>query len=158
MPMAYIRSPGVPRTTKTHEVGKQIMNRVVVCGAPCAGKSTYAREVLLPRAPAGTMMWQLDTLIASHAWSDQSEVAVRYLESPNPCIVEGCAAVRALRKWLQRHPTGRPCERVVRMTVPRTPHTPGQAKLAKGEATIWAEIEADLVSRGVDVSHIDATV
>jgi len=121
---------------------------IVVCGAPHAGKSTYARAI----ASAGCKLVHLDSLIAGHAWSEQSDIASRYFDAPTESmIIEGCAAVRALRKWLERNPTGRPCERVIRLTTPFIPHSAGQARLAAGESTIWEQVYPQLLARGVAV-------
>lgn len=128
--------------------------RTIICGSPKAGKTTRAKELLLTAAP-GTFLWHLDTLIASHAWSEQSDVACAYLDSPIPWIVEGCAAVRALRKWLARNPQGKPCDTIVRLTEPRIELTKGQETLRKGERTIWLEIAPQLELRGV---HVDVIV
>src|SRR6476620_12464266 len=91
--------------------------RIVVCGGPRCGKSTFAEKVLQELMPAGAMLYHLDSLIADHGWSEQSEVAMKYLFEPTPYVVEGCAAVRALRKFLDRCP-GKPCDVVVRLTAP----------------------------------------
>lgn len=128
------------------------MNTTVICGAPRAGKSTLARAMLQGACP-GTMLWHLDTLIESHTWSEQSEAALTYLESPHPAIIEGCAAARALRKFLERR-DGAPCTSIVRMTGPLCELSKGQNTLARGEATIWAQIEHELSKRGVTVSYL----
>lgn len=99
-------------------------------------------------------MYHLDSLVADHKWSEQSDIACKYLGEPGTWIVEGCASVRALRKWLARSPTGKPCDAIIRMATPREPLTRGQETLRKGEATIWREIEAELVTRGVMISYV----
>jgi len=135
----------------THAATIQVplTHRIVVCGSPKSGKSTYALQLLHTQV-GGTFLYHLDSLIASHAWSDQSEVALKYLTEASPCIVEGCAAVRALRKYLDRH-VGRPCDTVVRMATPRVELSRGQETLRKGEVTIWREIESELQRRGVAI-------
>lgn len=126
--------------------------RVVICGAPRAGKTTLAKAI----HTHGAWLYHLDSLVESHAWSEQSAIAARYLSEPQPYIIEGCAAVRALRKWLRAHDRDatRPCDAIIRMVTPREPLTPGQETLRKGEATIWREIEAELVARGVAISYM----
>jgi adenylate kinase family enzyme len=132
-------------------MGGHLNTRTIILGSPKAGKTTLAKELLLTAAP-GTFLWHLDTLIASHAWSEQSEVACAYLDSPVPWIVEGCAAGRALRKWLARHPTGKPCDTILRLTEPRIELSKGQETLRKGERTIWLEIAPELTARGVEIA------
>jgi len=123
--------------------------RIIVCGAPSAGKSTYASAAA---RSSGAPLRHLDSLVEHHAWSAQSEAALVWLDAPGPWIIEGCAAVRALRKWLSSRPApARPCERVVRLTVPRVPLSAGQARLAKGEETIWQQIAPELAARGVEI-------
>lgn len=124
--------------------------RIVVCGAPSAGKSTYAK---VAARSSGARVVALDSLVSTHAWSEQSAVAAGWLDSlaSAPFIIEGCAASRALRKWLASHPAGRPCDLVVRLTLPRIPLSAGQARLAKGEETIWQEIASELAARGVAI-------
>src|SRR6476620_5132400 len=125
------------------------VQRLVICGAPRAGKSTHALALHTP----GVWVYHLDSLIAEHAWSEQSDIAARYLGEPRPYIVEGCAAVRALRKRLAADP-GKPCDAIVRMPTPRVELTRGQATLMKGERTIWTEIEPELQARGVEISYM----
>ncbi len=122
--------------------------RVVICGAPRAGKTTLAQSI----HTHGAWVYHLDSLVESHAWSEQSEAALRYLFEPGTWIIEGCAAVRALRKFVERCP-GAPCDAIVRLTKPREPLSKGQETLRKGEATIWAGIEPELVARGVQIAY-----
>ena len=128
--------------------------RIVVSGAPRAGKTTYAKVAALS---TGARVESLDALVSGNAWSEQSEAALAWLDAPAPWVIEGCASARTLRKWLAAHPApARPCERVVRLTTPHVPLTAGQARLAKGEATIWEGIRAELVARGVEIEVIGA--
>lgn len=123
--------------------------RVIICGAPRAGKTTAA----LAMHTHGCWVYHLDSLVEKHTWSEQSTVAARYLSEPGPYIIEGCAAVRALRKYMATCPD-KPCDAVVRFTSPRAPLSAGQETLRKGEATIWAGIEGELISRGVKICYM----
>lgn len=127
--------------------------RLVITGAPRAGKTTYAHLLKEAGRRNGELLqlWHTDALAPLLGWSEQSDVVCRWLDLPAGWIIDGCAATRALRKWLAapEHRTGRPCDAVIRMVVPHVKLTPGQATLAKGEATIWAQIEAPLRTRGV---------
>ena len=121
--------------------------RVVVIGAPRAGKTTYAdargqRE--------GVEVRHTDDLIGTLDWSGVSaHVASTWFAEPGPWIVEGVAAVRALRKWLRNNREGMPCDEVVVLEHPWIALTAGQARMAKVCAKVWREIRADLEQRGV---------
>lgn len=123
--------------------------RVVICGAPRAGKTTTA----IAMHTHGCWLYHLDSLVEKHRWSEQSDAAAKYLTEPGPYIIEGCAAVRALRKALLRS-NDRPCDAIARMTTPKLELTKGQETLRKGEAKIWSEIEGTLIARGVLITYL----
>lgn len=94
-----------------------------------------------------------DDLI-SFGWSRASEIiATQWFIMPGPWVIEGVAAVRALRKWLRAHPEGAPCDRVIWMNTPHVMLAPGQDTMAKGCRTVWNEISAELEGRGVIVER-----
>lgn len=72
------------------------------------------------------------------------------------------ACARALRKWLAVNPrpphrhlredVTRPCDEIIVLTVAHVELTPGQRSMAKGCATVWAEIEPELRRRGVTIT------
>lgn len=121
------------------------MTRLVIAGVPRAGKTTMANSYVRPIAR------HTDDLIGSRPWSEVSVEVATWFDAPGPWIVEGVAAVRALRKWLRTHDTGAPCDRVIWFDVPRVAPLPGQLVMAKGCRTVWHEIRAELVARGVHV-------
>lgn len=151
---------------------------VVVTGVPRAGKTTFAAQFdpadapMDPAdAPQGPVL-HTDDLIGACGddrvvldWSGVSKYVAehwlgeewfgglrRTIARPVPFrMVEGVAAVRALRKWLAAHPEGKPCDRVLWFGEPRVALTPGQAALAKGCRTVWAEVEPELRRRGVEI-------
>lgn len=125
------------------------MTRIVICGGPRTGKTTLARKLdeQCSHAPCGSLR-MTDDLIAefSHmgvmAWSGCSQRAAEWLDVPGPWIIEGVAMSRALRKWREAHPgEPPPVDRVIRLTAPYEPLSKGQAAMAKGEETVWREIE-----------------
>jgi hypothetical protein len=88
-------------------------------------------------------------------WSEASEEASKWIDLDGPWIIEGVAAVRALRKWFDRHekckPSCQPCDRLVYLTKARTVRTPGQDTMAKGVRTILHKIEPWLLRRSIKI-------
>lgn len=127
------------------------MNRIVIAGVPKAGKTTLALGGQYPGRVLHT-----DALIRPKAWSEVSAEAAAWFNEPGPWVIEGVAAVRALRKWLAWHPTGRPCDRVLWLGSPRIELECGQATLAKGCWTVWRGIRDEVRARGVIVELVDS--
>jgi len=119
------------------------MSRVVIVGGPKTGKTTMAVGLCAP------VTIHTDHDMAAGDFSAQSAAVAQQLDRQTPYVMEGVTAVRALRKWMQAHPEGKPCDTVVRLTRPHTALTPGQASLAKGCDTVFREIEPELRRRGV---------
>lgn len=124
--------------------------RTVVLGGPGTGKTTTADAA---GRSTGTPVLHTDDLIPGRTWSAVSDVVAGWLDRAGPWIIEGVAAVRALRKWLDANPDGAPCDRVLYLARPPfRPPSRGQASMAAGIETIWREIEPELRARGVEVS------
>jgi hypothetical protein len=117
--------------------------RVVITGAPRAGKTTISEDMEHVR--------HADDLMTSD-WSKQSEGVVAWFQEPGPWVIEGTAAVRGLRKWFRDHDTA-PCDRVIWMPEPKEDLTPGQASMAKSVATVWGEVRQRLLDLGVQVEE-----
>jgi len=126
-----------------------LMSTICVTGGPRTGKTTFAERV---EQRTGIPARHSDTLIQDLAWSDASAEVAKWFDEPGPWLIEGVAVVRALRKWLLAHPEGKPCDRVLFLVDPVVEQTPGQKAMAKGCATIWGGIVAELRARGVVVS------
>lgn len=121
--------------------------RIAIVGSPRAGKTTLARrlsvELKLP-------IFHTDDLIEL-GWSSASDaLAVQLAEAAEPCIFEGVAVVRGLRKALLLSPTS-PVDRCIVLERPRIPLTRGQEVMRRGCATVLVNIEAELVRRGVEL-------
>jgi len=123
------------------------VTRIVICGGPRTGKTLLANRMFVgevpprlhPNHPAPR---HTDDLIAL-GWSEASAAAALWLDEPGQWIIEGVVLARALRKWREAHPgEPPPVDRVIRLTTPHVELTKGQAAMAKGEATVWQEIEA----------------
>ena len=121
------------------------MTRIVICGGPRTGKTTLAVHTagdLFGCGVDGVRLRHTDDLIGTHDWSAASAEAMTWLDAPSPWIIEGVAMSRALRKWRDAHPgEPPPVDKVIRLTTPHVTLTKGQAAMAKGEETVWQEIE-----------------
>ena len=126
------------------------IRRVAIAGYPRAGKTTLARSC----EPLGVWIRHTDDLVGRMAWSDASEEASHWFEADGPFVIEGVATPRALRKFLRRHPEGRPCDLVLWMGTPRVELTAGQRAMGKGALTVLREIEPELLARGVRVEGL----
>ncbi len=125
--------------------------RILIVGGPRTGKTTLARYLAQHLA---VPVKHTDDLIERLSWSEQSNEVARWLDEPGPWLIEGVAAVRALRRWLAAHPEGRPCEAIYRCTEPVVELTARQETMAKGEATIWSEVNSALRFRNLIVSNV----
>lgn len=82
----------------------------------------------------------------------QSDAVLMMLGQPAPWILEGTPVIRALRKWLETHPEGKPCDTLYWRFESRGERVGGQESLAKGCQTIYEAIRPELVRRGVTIT------
>ena len=124
--------------------------RLLVTGGPRTGKTTIAAEFGGVRAVPvrGT-----DSLIGAYDWSAASAVVAEWFDAPGPWIIEGVAVPRALRKWLAKHPTGKPADKVVWLEFPKVDRTPRQDSMARAVETVWLQVQPHLVRRGVYIER-----
>jgi hypothetical protein len=120
--------------------------RIVVAGGPGRGKSTLAKKLVGP----GVRHHHGEELVGIE-WSAGSELASTWFDEPGPFVCENVGMARALRKWLARNPTGIPADVVVHLAEPTRETTAKQESMARGCATVWAEIKPELLLRGVQV-------
>lgn len=110
------------------------------------GKTTYSghlsRTLGIPRRST-------DEAILQNVWVTQSALVADWFDQPGPWIIEGTPVIRALRKWLQRNPTGQPCDTLYWSDTPHAVLNNGQEAMRRGCRTIYDEIRAELVRRGV---------
>lgn len=140
------------------------MTRIVITGGPRTGKTTLAGQLpqlfmvgALPLIDVRTApILHTDDLIAElahlgkDAWSEGSRRVAEWLDAPGPWIIEGVAVSRALRKWHEAHPgAAPPVDRVIYLTEPYEPLTPGQASMAKGVEKVHRELVDWLNEHGV---------
>ena len=124
-----------------------VATRIAIIGSPRAGKTTLGEQL---QAALGLRLVSSDSLIEL-GWSKASDEVASMIEA-TPGIYEGVTVVRALRKLVVRHET-RPVDVVFVLSHPRVDLTSGQDAMRRGCETIFTEIEADLLKRGVVVVH-----
>ena len=118
--------------------------RVVIGGGPRTGKTTLAAKCYPPE-----LVHHTDDLI-NLGWSEASAAAAEWMAEPGPWVIEGVAAVRALRKALDASPEA-PCDQLYWLTEPHEALAKGQASMAKGCDTVLAGIRDELIRRGVQI-------
>lgn len=121
--------------------------RVVIGGGPLTGKTTLARSAF-----AAVPVRHTDDLIDTHDWSAASATVAEWMAEPGPWVIEGVAAVRALRKALAAT-DGAPCDRLIWLRDPHQEREPGQESMAKGCETVLAGIVDELTARGVTIEY-----
>ena len=139
------------------------MTRICITGGPKTGKTTLAAQLaeMARDLPPGRA-WDggirhTDDLIPL-GWSEASQAAALWFDEPGPWIIEGVAVSRALRKWRDQH-LGEPppVDRVIMLTKPHQPLTPGQQSMTKGIDKVHDEIVGWLESHGVRVEYIPSS-
>lgn len=126
--------------------------RIAILGAPKTGKTTYAAR----RAQESSARMRSTDDVISMGWSEASAHISSWFDAPGDWIIEGVAVARALRKWLERNPAGRPVdELILTSNAPFQAHSQGQASMAKGIITVLNEILPALRARGVKITRMD---
>lgn len=126
--------------------------KIAICGGPRTGKSTHALELnkslALPVRATDDLMHQ--------QWDTVSDVIAGWFDEPDSMIIEGVRAIHGLRKWLTSHPTGKPCDKLIWMSHPKTELTKGQLSMHRGCNTIFIEqgIQGILLLRGVELEFL----
>lgn len=119
--------------------------KIAITGGPRTGKTTLSGE--------GEGVRHTDDLI-DLGWSEASEAASKWFDDPEVDTIEGVAVNRALRKWLERNETGKPCDKVIYLHIPRVKLKRGQESMLKGCLTVWQGIKGDLEKRGVAIEEV----
>lgn len=127
--------------------------RIVIIGGPKTGKTTLSLAALVLGQGLKPEQVRHTDATKDLDWSKASEAVVPWFDEPGPWVIEGVAAVRALRKWLAEHKEGKPCDELRVLTKPFAELIKGQAAMTKGIATILKEIEPELAKRGVEIER-----
>ena len=121
------------------------MSRILIAGWPRTGKTTLAAKL---GAELGIPVRHTDDAIPL-GWSEASLAVSTWFEDEGAMICEGVAIPRALRKWLDRNPEGKPADVLYWSDVPREALSIGQTSMGKGCTKVLDEIRDELVRRGV---------
>jgi adenylate kinase family enzyme len=124
--------------------------KILIAGGPKVGKTTLAHA--LSSIHLGILHG--DDLIGKLDWSEASEEISRWIDYPGQWIIEGVQVGRALRKWLNRNPEGKPADIIYYSFDPWITLTNGQSTMNKGCKTVWDEVHNELLRRGVTVEEI----
>ncbi len=128
------------------------MSIIAIAGFPLAGKTTLARELA---EESGHEAISTDHLLAIElSWSEISQVTAGWFDTLDDFIIEGVAVPRALRKWLDTHDQGKPCEKVIWLTKTRALLTDDQLAMGRGCMSVMKEIMGELAARGVEVKMV----
>lgn len=132
------------------------MKRIAITGAPKAGKTRYA-----DRHHAGALHVDLlrdqepfSSMPHDEQWSAISQHVADRLATPGPVVIEGVQVPRALRKALRDRPDQKPVDEV--LIIERQGRTVAKehSSMAKGAATVLAEIRPALEALGVEIRTI----
>jgi broad-specificity NMP kinase len=115
--------------------------RIAIAGGPKTGKTTLSGSL-------GGCVRHTDDLIEK-GWSEASLEVSKWFDDHIISVIEGVAVPRALRKWLQSHPSGKPVDKIIYLHKSHATLKPGQVSMAKGCLTVFNEIRAELKRRGV---------
>lgn len=117
--------------------------RLLITGGPRTGKTTLG----------GDTARHTDDLIGQLDWSEASAAVAQWFDAVGPWTIEGVAIPRALRKWLESHPEGKPADKIIFLKDAKVELIKGQAAMTKGLLTVWAAIVPDLIARGVEIEY-----
>lgn len=121
--------------------------KVVVIGVPRSGKTSYA----LGQYRSEFVISTDDILSQDLEWSKRSELITHWMETKTDFCIEGCDAVRGLRKFLKRNPGKSPCDKVIWWGSPREGLSNSQKGFGKGCRKIFFDILPELHELGVEV-------
>lgn len=112
---------------------------ILIIGLPRCGKTTAADKM----ATEETVTISTDGLISQYEWSAFSDKVCDLLKQEGPWIIEGCSAVRGLRKYLREG--NKLTFDVVWMDQPYVPLVGKQIGFAASLTSIWEECK-DLIN------------
>ncbi len=121
--------------------------RIAITGGPGVGKSTFALDL---SSLTGADVKHGDRVM-DLGWSESSQAVSHWFDAEGAWIVEGVVVPRALRKWLDTHPEGKPVDVLLFRGQAFKTLNPGQETLRKGVQSVLKKIFPELQKRGVKV-------
>lgn len=121
--------------------------KVVVIGVPRSGKTSYA----LSQYDKDIIIHTDDLISQDIPWSHRSELITHWMETIPEFYIEGCDAVRGLRKFLKQNPGESPCDKVIWLGEPKEELSNSQAGFGKGCKKIFFDTLPELHELGVEV-------
>lgn len=116
--------------------------KLLIIGYPRSGKTTMARErehnLTLTEGYKASFT-STDDLIKQYEWTAFSDKVADLLDQPGPWIIEGCSAVRGLRKYLKAGK--KPDFKIVWLDKPYIPLVGKQVGFAASLSSIWKECQ-----------------
>lgn len=133
------------------------MKRIAITGAPKAGKTRYADRHHAGALHVDSLRDQEPFVSMGHdeQWSAISQHVADRLATLGPVVIEGVQVPRALRKALRDRPDQKPVDEV--LIIERQGNrtmTKDHGAMAKGVATVMAEIRPALEALGVEIRTI----
>ena len=125
--------------------------RIIICGGPRTGKTQLAKHLSLkfgiptyrctdPQALGGDALDHTE-LPERERWSAISADVSEWFDEPGPWIIEGVAAIRALRKWHKNNPEGAPpCDKCLYLSDAKAEQSKGQQTMSKAVHSVLREI------------------
>ena len=128
------------------------MKRIIIIGGPRTGKTQLAKKLSQelgiptilctdPQSLGGDAPSHAELTNRDERWSAVSEDVSHWFDRTGPWIIEGVAAIRALRKYRKTNPgSPPPCDKLLVLSIPKVPQTKAQHTLAVGIHTVLAGI------------------
>jgi hypothetical protein len=129
--------------------------RLAIVGPPNSGKTTLASVLKVMHACHVAVQSTDDVSRTLGLTSEASAVVASWFGTDDGArVIEGVLCARGLRKFCALNPGVKPCCRVLVLSEVFEPPSKGQISFAKAIATVFREIEPELLARGVVVDHV----
>lgn len=124
--------------------------KTLIIGGPRTGKTTYAVNLL----QNGVQIYHCDAL-KDTPWSEQSDhIATHWLTIDGAWVIEGTAAVRALRKYIKANTAPMTDWEIIWVDEPKVELSSGQKGMRTSVTKMWKEeIEPVVLARGANVTY-----